>query len=174
MSVPKMFTVRQKTARKNICAWLLHSSEKNGDAFMPWIVAGDETWVHDNDQLTKRQSVERHDQPSPRKKNFKVQTSAGKVMAGVFWESEGMLLVEFLERGVTINSRAICADIKAVKTRNWKGSAKREDESSPPPAWRRQTAHRSSHKGGNCKNGVGCSPSFSLQSRFSVLRLPPF
>jgi len=35
---------------------------------------------------------------------FKVQTSADKIMAGVFWESEGILLGEFLKRGATVNS----------------------------------------------------------------------
>jgi hypothetical protein len=35
---------------------------------------------------------------------FKVQTSAGKVMASVFWDSEGILLVGFLKRGASLNS----------------------------------------------------------------------
>jgi hypothetical protein len=34
---------------------------------------------------------------------FKVQTFAGKVMASVFWNSEGVLLVELLKIGATIN-----------------------------------------------------------------------
>jgi hypothetical protein len=54
------------------------------------------------------------------------------------------------------------------------GSASQEDESSPPAAWQRQTAHQPAHKGGNCNNGVDCSPSSSLQSRLSTLRLPSF
>jgi hypothetical protein len=29
----------------------------------------------------------------------------------------------------------MCANIKEVKTANWKGSVKQEDELSPPPAW---------------------------------------
>ena len=36
---------------------------------------------------------------------FKVQTSAGKVIAGVFWHSEGLLLLELLKRGATISSK---------------------------------------------------------------------
>jgi hypothetical protein len=39
-----------------------------------------------------------------RKNKFRVQTSAGKVMASVFWDSEGILLVEFLKRGAIIQS----------------------------------------------------------------------
>jgi hypothetical protein len=48
--------------------------------------------------------VEWHHQSSPRKQKLKVQTSVGEDTASVFWDSEGLLLVEFLERGATINS----------------------------------------------------------------------
>ena len=54
-------------------------------------------WCHHHDPMTKRQSAEWHHQLSTRKKIFKVQNSAGKVMASAFWDSEEILLVEFLE-----------------------------------------------------------------------------
>jgi hypothetical protein len=87
----------------------------------------------------KRQSMEWHHQSLPCKKKFKVQTSMGKVMASIFWDSKGILLVEFLERGTTINSEQY-THIKEVKTMNSKGLAKQEDESSPPPALQHQNA----------------------------------
>ena len=54
------------------------------------------------------------------------------------------------------------------------GSAENGDESSRPSAWHRQNVHLSEHKGGNCNNEADCSPSSSLQSRFSTLRIPHF
>ena len=51
-------------------------------------------------------------------------------MVSVFWDSEGILLVECLERAATI--RVICANI-TVKTTELKGSARQKDESSPHP-----------------------------------------
>jgi hypothetical protein len=39
-----------------------------------------------------------------RENKFKVQITAGKVTVSIFWDSEGMLLMEFLKRGATINS----------------------------------------------------------------------
>jgi hypothetical protein len=42
------------------------------------------------------------------------------------------LRVFFFQNDIVI--RAMCADITEVKTTNLKGSAKQEDESSPPPA----------------------------------------
>jgi hypothetical protein len=44
---------------------------------------------------------------------FKVQTSAGKLVASVFWDSEGILSVEFLKRGAMI-FRIIYTNIKEV------------------------------------------------------------
>jgi hypothetical protein len=60
-----------------------------------------------------------------RENKFKVQTTESKVMASVFWDSEGILLVEFVKRGTTVNSERR-ADIKEVKTTNSQGSAKQE------------------------------------------------
>jgi hypothetical protein len=48
-------------------------------------------------------------------------------MTSVFRESEGILLLEFLERCHN-QFRVICADVEEVKTNNLKGSAKQEDE----------------------------------------------
>ena len=53
----------------------------------------------------------------PPKKKFEVQTSVGKVMAGIFWDSEGFLLVEFLEVDATINSEQYGQTLKKLKQR---------------------------------------------------------
>jgi Transposase. len=67
-------------------------------------VIGDETWVYFFEPESKRKSMEWHHTTSPRKKKFKTVRSAGKVMASVFWDDEGMIMVDFLEQGCTINS----------------------------------------------------------------------
>jgi hypothetical protein len=41
---------------------------------------------------------------SPTKKKFKTQSSAGKVMLTVFWDSKGPIREDYLEKGCTINS----------------------------------------------------------------------
>jgi hypothetical protein len=43
---------------------------------------------------------------------FKVQTSTVKV---IFWENEGILLVEFLKRGTTIKSKQYVKTLKKLK-----------------------------------------------------------
>jgi hypothetical protein len=41
---------------------------------------------------------------SPSTKNFKVTSSAGKVMLTVFWDSDGVLLAQFHKRDENVNS----------------------------------------------------------------------
>ena len=41
---------------------------------------------------------------SPRPKKFRVQKSAGKVLASIFWDQDGILLIDCLPTGQTINA----------------------------------------------------------------------
>ena len=41
---------------------------------------------------------------SPRPKKFRVQKSAGKVLASIFLDQDGILLIEYLPKGQTINA----------------------------------------------------------------------
>jgi hypothetical protein len=85
-----------------------------------------------------------------------------------------MNIVGGILKSVTMNSQQYIYGHQGSYTSNSKISAKREEESYPPPAAQRQTAHQSPLKGGNRNNGVNSSPSFSLELRFSTLRVPSF
>jgi len=39
---------------------------------------------------------------SPSRRKFKVQASAGKVMCTIFWDAEGVLLIDFMPHKVTV------------------------------------------------------------------------
>jgi len=41
---------------------------------------------------------------SPRSKKFRVQKSAGKVLASIFWYQDGILLINYLPKGQTISA----------------------------------------------------------------------
>jgi len=41
---------------------------------------------------------------SPRPKKFRVQKSAGKDLASIFWNQDGVLFIDYLPKGQTINS----------------------------------------------------------------------
>jgi len=41
----------------------------------------------------------------PRPKKFRVQKSAGKVLASIFWDQGGILLIDYIPKGQTINAQ---------------------------------------------------------------------
>jgi len=54
-------------------------------------------------QKPKQQSMERRHSSSPHPKRFQVQKSTGKILASVFWDHDGILLIDYLPKGLTIN-----------------------------------------------------------------------
>jgi len=66
----------------------------------------DETWLYHYDPETKQkqQSMEWRYSGSPRPKNFRVQKSAGKVLASIFLDKDIILLIDYLPKGQTINA----------------------------------------------------------------------
>jgi len=64
----------------------------------------DETWLYHYNPETKQQSMEWHHSGSPRPKKFQVQKSARKFLASIFWDQDGILLIDYLPKGQTINA----------------------------------------------------------------------
>ncbi|GFR74825.1 histone-lysine n-methyltransferase setmar-like protein [Elysia marginata] len=60
------------------------------------LITGYETWVHLNAPKTKRDSMTCKLPSYPVTKKLKVQRSAAKVMATVFWDAKGVILVDIL------------------------------------------------------------------------------
>ncbi|KAJ4441265.1 hypothetical protein ANN_11119 [Periplaneta americana] len=88
----------------------------DGDAFLDQIVTGDETWVSHNTPETKRQSRQWHQPSSPKKpKKFKQTLSTQKVMATVFWDRKGVLLLDFMPKGTTINANRYCETLRKLQ-----------------------------------------------------------
>ena len=102
--VPRQLTDELKHRRLEVCGQMLQRYRNEGEQFMNSIVTGDESWVHHYEPETKRQSMQWRHLGSPSPKKFKLSPSAGKVMITVFWDSRGVLLLDFLPKGETINS----------------------------------------------------------------------
>jgi len=54
---------------------------------------------------------------SPSKKKYKTLPSTGKVMCIVFWSRKGVILLDFLEPGQTINSDRNIVTLTKLKVR---------------------------------------------------------
>jgi len=46
---------------------------------------------------------------------FKQASSVRKIMATIFWDRKGILLIDFLERGLTINADAYCETVRKLR-----------------------------------------------------------
>ena len=78
-------------------------------------VTRDETWIHHYTPESNRQSAEWTAKGENRPKRLKTQMSAGKVLASVFWDAHGILFIDYLEKGETINSEYYLALLVSLK-----------------------------------------------------------
>lgn len=115
--VPRMLTPEMKHRRHQACQEHLMRYEREGDDFICRIVTGDESWVHHYDPENKRQSMEYRHKNSPTPKKFKTVASAGKVLMTIFWDCQGVIHTEFLERGNTVNSDRYVETMKKLRAR---------------------------------------------------------
>jgi len=83
---------------------LLEFFRHDPNDFLSRLVTMDETWLCHYDPETKQQSMEWRQSGSPCPKIFRVQKSAGKVLASIFWDQDGILLIDYLPKGQTINA----------------------------------------------------------------------
>ena len=100
--VPRQLTEAHKQSCREACSELLEYCHSD-KTFLQRIVTRDETWVYHFKPESKRASMEWRHPTSPLSKKFKSQQSAGKVIVTVFWDSVGVILVDFMFKGATMN-----------------------------------------------------------------------
>ena len=100
---PRMLTENQKRSRLDISLYLLSRYENEPGEFIDGVVTQDETWVGHFDPESKKQSMEWKHCGSPPPKKFKRVSSAGKVMASIFWDIQEVIMVDHLEEGHMIH-----------------------------------------------------------------------
>jgi len=67
----------------------------------------DETWIHRYTPESKQQSKEWTEAGCSVPKKTRSVPSAGKVMASVFWDADGILFLDYIEKGKTITGEYI-------------------------------------------------------------------
>ena len=100
--VPKSLSDEQMATRASVYNTLLKRLSSKEDDFLTRLVTVDETWVHYYEPENKAQSCQSVGPGSLRPKKFKTQPSAGKVMATVFWDAQGVIMLDFLAKKSTI------------------------------------------------------------------------
>lgn len=113
--VPRELTIDQKQQRVEASEHCLAMLNHNKSEFLRRYVTMDETWIHHYTPESNRQSAEWTASDEPNPKRGKTQQSAGKVMASVFWDAHGIIFIDYLQKGQTINSDYYIALLERLK-----------------------------------------------------------
>lgn len=113
--VPRLLTLDQKRIRMNISKALLTRFKQNEPDFLQRFITVDETWIHHYTPETKEQSKQWIAKGEPAPKKAKTVSSAGKVMATVFWDSHGIILIDYLQKGKTITGEYYASLLDKLK-----------------------------------------------------------
>src|ERR1051325_7851624 len=98
--LPQMKRQRVECSRE-VLAMIREDEER----FYARLVTCDETWLHNYDPESKQESMAWKHAGSPATRKFKVVKSAGKVMASVFWDKDGILLIDYMPHKTTITGK---------------------------------------------------------------------
>ncbi|QQP49556.1 Uncharacterized protein FKW44_010266, partial [Caligus rogercresseyi] len=98
-----LLTIDHKRNRVTTSMECLALFNRNKDEFFRRFVTVDETWIHYNTPETKQQSKQWVLKGESAPKKAKVGLSANKVMATVFWDARGVIHIDYLQKGRTMN-----------------------------------------------------------------------
>ena len=87
----------------------------NPEDFHTRLVTGDETLLHHWDPDTKKESMQWKHPGSPPPKKFRTQPSGSKVMAMVFWDSKGIILIDYKPAGTSFTGEHYATVIKQLR-----------------------------------------------------------
>ena len=112
--VPRMLSPFQDT-RHQCCQENLELLTEDPEHFFQRLVTGDDTCVYHRDPESKMESMQWKHKTSPTPKKFRVEKSAGKVMATVLWDEKGLLFLEFMPQKTIITGRTYANTITALR-----------------------------------------------------------
>lgn len=103
--VPRLLTADQKRVRVTTSTESLAKFQRNPEEFLRRFITVDETWIHHYTPETKVQSKQWVEAGGSAPKKAKTVPSAGKVMATVFWDAHGIILIDYLKKGKSITGQ---------------------------------------------------------------------
>ena len=100
--VPRLLTADHKQARVVAPEQCLSTFQRNSKEFLRRYVSVDETWIHYYTPETKNQPKMWTGPGESAPKKAKTVPTGSKVMATIFWNSHGIILIDYLQKGKTI------------------------------------------------------------------------
>lgn len=105
----------QLILRSDLSLAILNKIEVNEEHFLSRIITGDETWIYQYDPESKQQSKQWLPRGSSGPIKFKSQKSAQKVMATIFWDSDGVILIDYLKGQRTVTGAYYANVLRKLK-----------------------------------------------------------
>ena len=113
--VLRLLTVGQKQQCVDDSECCLQLFQHNKKEVLHKYVMMAETWIHHFTLESNQQSAERTVAGESHPKQPKTQTLAGKLLASVFWDVQGILFIDYLEKKRIINSKYYIALLVHLK-----------------------------------------------------------
>jgi histone-lysine N-methyltransferase SETMAR len=107
--VPHSLTLDQKRIRVRLSQQHLDRFRKNKTDFVRRFITMDETWVYHYDPELRQQTAEWTEPGCSAPKQVKGSKSSKKIMASVFWDAKGILMIDYLQTGKTITGEYYCS-----------------------------------------------------------------
>jgi histone-lysine N-methyltransferase SETMAR len=101
--MPRLLTAHQKCTHMKTSEQCLESFNKTKTDFVRRFITMDETWIHHYTPEFKQQSKQWTEARCSAPKKTTSVPSAGKVMSSLIWDAEGILFIDYLEKGKTIS-----------------------------------------------------------------------
>ncbi len=114
--VPKLLTPLQRANRVDCCEELLQDCEADPSNFFDRIVTGDECWIYHYDPLTQAEAKVWKKPGEQTPTRLRQKRSVGKLMMIIFWDKDGVLLIDYLPRGTTINGPYYASIIERLRS----------------------------------------------------------
>jgi histone-lysine N-methyltransferase SETMAR len=114
--VPKFLTPVQRANRVDCCEELLQQSEANSTDFFDCIVTGDESWIHHYDPVCQFEAKVWKKPGEQTPTRSRQERSAGKIIMIVFWDKDGVLLTDYLPRGIMIDGPYYASMIERLRS----------------------------------------------------------
>ena len=102
--VPKCLNADKKCQRCQASEQSLDFFRRDPNDLLARLLTMDETWLYHYDPETKQQSLEWRHNGSPHPKKFRVLKFVGNFLSTIFWDQDGILLIDYLPKGQTINA----------------------------------------------------------------------
>jgi len=113
--VPRVLTLEQKETRVRVCEeWLQADAEE--DIFSR-VITGDESWIFEYDLVKKRADMVWLSPDEPRPKKARMSKSNVKVMLTLFFDSKGILLLDWVPKGETVTGLSYIETLKRLRER---------------------------------------------------------